>query len=81
MNLREKLEIEANKFGIIVNDVAKGVELEAPPGMRFDLDLHCLVSTQWDNDPMPNVLRAAIRDVAEYGPRLQDCPNDCSCRD
>lgn len=81
MNLREQLECEAAKYGITVNDVAKGVELEAPKGMQFDTELHFLVSTQFDHEPMPNVLKRAIRDVQEYGPKLQKCPDDCCCND
>ena len=81
MKLREQLEIEAAKYGIKVNDVEKGVELEAPEGMQFDAELHWLVNTQWDRDPMPNVLRSAMRDVREYGPRLRKCPDDCPCKE
>lgn len=81
MNLREQLEIEAAKFGIIVSDEHKGVCLDAPDGWQFDTELHGLVSSQWDRDPMPNVLRAAIRDVREYGPRLRRCPEDCPCKE
>ncbi len=81
MNLREQLEAEAAKYGIIVNDVEKGVELEAPQGMQFDTDLHWLVSSQWDLDPWPNVLRSAIRDAREYGPKLTKCPDDCPCKE
>lgn len=81
MNLRTQLESEAARFGIKVNDVPKGVELEAPEGMQFDTELHWLVNAQQDIDPMPNVLRRAIQDVHEYGPRLQKCPDDCPCKD
>lgn len=81
MKLREQLELEAAKYGIKVNDVFGGVELEAPDGMQFDEELHWLVSSQADRDPMPNVLRGAIRDVREYGPRLKKCPHDCPCKE
>lgn len=81
MNLRQELEQEAAKYGIIVVDVHKGVELQAPDGMRFDDELHALVNSQWDLDPMPNVLRSALRDVREWGPRLQKCPDDCPCKE
>ena len=81
MNLREQLELEASKYGIKVIDVPDGFELEAPNGMQFDEELHCLVASQGDNDPMPNVLRSAIQDVMEYGPRLSACPENCSCKE
>lgn len=81
MSLMEQLEAEASKFNIRVNAVAKGVELEAPDGWQFSAELHALVTTQWDCDPMPNVLRRAIADVREHGPRLQTCPDDCPCKE
>jgi len=77
--LIEQLETAAGRFGIEVSYVADGIELLAPDGFRFDTDLHCLciVSTE---QPWPNILRGALSDVCEYGPRLERCPADCSCR-
>jgi hypothetical protein len=81
MKMRNELEIEAAKYGIKVNDTEGGVELEAPDGMQFGPELHCLVNAQWDHNPMPNVLRAAIQDVREHGPRIQKCPEYCPCKE
>lgn len=80
-NLREQLDQEAAKYGLIVEDVRKGVEVLAPDGFCFDKDLHGLVSSQWDHMPMPNVFRNALRDIREYGPKLMKCPDDCGCKD
>ena len=81
MSLRDKLEIEAAKYCIIVNDDPAGVTLDLPPWMQFEPELHALVCVQWDNEPMPNVIRRAIKDVQDYGPYIDECPEDCSCRE
>jgi len=81
MKLREQLEQEAAKYGIAVDDTMKGVVLDAPEGYQFESELHALVSAQWDGDPMPNVLRSAIKDVRIYGPKLRKCPADCPCKE
>jgi hypothetical protein len=81
MKLMEQLESEAAKYGIVVCPESRGVTLDAPEGMQFEEQLHALVCSQWDDEPMPNVLRRAIRDVREYGPRLKKCPNDCPCKE
>lgn len=81
MKLRDQLEQEAAHYNIIVEDTHKGVQLIAPDGFCFDTDLHGLVSSQWDHEPMPNVLRSAIQDVRTYGPRMQKCPDNCSCKE
>ena len=81
MNLRERLEYEAQKYGIIVSDGPFGsIELEAPDGFCFEPETHFLVSSGDDNAPMPNILRAAIKDVENYGPMLKPCPDNCECR-
>ena len=75
----EQLETEAAKYKIVVEEGAGEVVLVAPDGMQFDDDLHSLVNSTWDRDPWPNVVRSAINDVKEYGPRLQPCPTGCEC--
>lgn len=81
LSLREQLENEAKEYGLIVEDVADGVEIRTPDGFRFEPDLHGLVTAQWDHDPMPNVLRRAIKDVRTYGPHIERCPEDCPCKE
>lgn len=81
MKMHEKIEAEAARYGITVEWESKGVCLLAPDGCCFDLELHGLVSSQWDNEPMPNVYRAALKDIAWYGPRLIKCPPGCSCKE
>ena len=81
MKLLEQIKNEAKPYGIIVEEITNGVELLAPDGYCFDEELHGLVSVQWDNEPMPNVYRRAIRDIREGGPRLRKCADDCGCRE
>ena len=81
MNLREQLNKEAEKWGIIVEDVHDGVELRTKPGFQFDRELHGLVTSRWDNEPFPNVLRRAIKDARENGPYIQPCPKGCPCEE
>ncbi|MFZ0708715.1 MAG: hypothetical protein WAM53_01615 [Terrimicrobiaceae bacterium] len=81
MKLVTQNEAEAARYGIEVEFNGRGVVLDAPEGWQFDDELHSLVSSQWDNEPMPNVYRAALRDIAHYGPRLKRCPDDCPCKE
>lgn len=81
MKLLQQLEREAAQYGITVNESAKGWVLDAPDGMQFEDELHALVASPWDHEPIPNVLRRAIADVREYGPRIRKCPDDCPCKD
>lgn len=78
----DQLISEAKKYGITVEQSAfDSVELIAPDGMCFEPGLHSLVNGRWDNDPLPNVMRSALRDLREHGPRLQKCADDCDCKD
>jgi hypothetical protein len=81
--LTDQLLREASAFGIRVDLDApfNGIELSAPEGKQFDEELHHLVSAPWDNDSRQTVIRAAIKDVRTYGPRIKDCPPDCPCRE
>lgn len=81
LSLREQLETEAKQFGLIVEDVADGVEVMTQEGFQFEPDLHGLVTVQWDHDPYPNVLRRALKDVRTYGPHVKKCPEDCPCKE
>jgi len=81
MNLYNQIELEAKRYNLIVDHVIGGVEIRTPMGWQFDAELHGLVSSQQDNEPMPNALRRALRDIREHGPRIQKCPDDCPCRE
>lgn len=76
-----KLEQLAKQFDVKVEYEYKGVCLVTAEGYQFDTELHGLVSSQWDNEPMPNVYRRAIKDLKENGPRIRPCPIDCPCKD
>lgn len=67
----------AASFECQVREVSGGVEVECKAGRCFAPELHTLVSVQWDGEPMPNVLRRAIRDIEANGPLIQDCRPTC----
>lgn len=83
----------AVRFGVLVT-LSRGragsrgeIMIDAPAGKQFDPELHCLVVTQPDAEtgpfrlaPWSTVVASAYRDLMEYGPRVQDCPDDCPCR-
>jgi hypothetical protein len=76
-----ELESAAARYGITVGVSHSEIVLDAPEGFRFEAALHSLVSARWDGEPVPNVIRRAIRDVVTYGPRIHECPSDCACKE
>ncbi len=91
--LTEQLEQEAAAFGIEVEilepyrDERGEITLTTPDGKRFDTDLHQLVNEQGDDmekrrrEAWGVVVKAAIDDVKVWGPKMEDCPADCGCRE
>lgn len=86
MSLKQQVLSEAAKYGIAVEVTGANlpaVVLEAPHGFCFEPGTHALVS---EADPLAKRLsedawKSALRDIREYGPRLQKCGPGCVCHD
>jgi hypothetical protein len=63
------------------------IELHLPEGKQFDTQLHTLLTEQQWNytlkklEPWVDVVEEALGNMAEYGPRVKDCPADCPCKE
>tara|TARA_R110000823_G_C15644475_1_gene470261 strand:+ start:174 stop:437 length:264 start_codon:yes stop_codon:yes gene_type:complete len=79
--LNDQLETLAKSYDITVIDDGREIELTLPQGYRFEVGLHCLVSSPWDNERYLQVLRKAIADVQEHGPYIEICDDkECDCQ-
>ena len=77
-----QLEAKAAEHKVKVVEGAFGsIELEAPEGMRWDADLHVLVTAPWDNDTRRSIIRGAIKDLKNNVQFLHKCPDDCACKE
>lgn len=82
---KQKLLSLAEKYELRMDMDAPfdSIEIGAPEGMRFDSELHFLV-TQRDNEnneTKESQYRRVIRDIETYAPKMTICPSDCPCRE
>lgn len=92
MTTIKQLKALAKKHGVIVHitmgtgNIAGVIELEAPDGKCWEPELHFLLSVQQPDykrgglRPWQENIDAAMRDLTECGPRIQNCASDCECR-
>lgn len=80
--LLQQIRTEAASFGIEVESDGFEINLSTPEGKRFETDLHGLVARPYEEEgeTFEDACRAALADVREYGPSIEDCPHNCSCK-
>ena len=80
----EKLIKEALKYGVIV---AEGggrhyeVTLSLPDGMRWEDELHQLVTSEWAGESDAKVRDSAFGDLMNHVAGISKCPDNCPCKE